>query len=36
MENLDAQVTGWINSLSRHNNLIDLFMVAVHRWEFPC
>jgi undecaprenyl-diphosphatase len=29
MGNLDAQVTGWLNNLSGHSKLIDLFMVAV-------
>ncbi|WP_348639937.1 phosphatase PAP2 family protein, partial [Mesorhizobium sp. M7A.F.Ca.US.001.04.1.1] len=35
MEKLDAQVTGWINNLSGHNNLIDVFMVAVTQAGVP-
>lgn len=35
IENLDAQVTGWINSLSGHNTLIDLFMIAVTQAGVP-
>jgi undecaprenyl-diphosphatase len=35
MENLDAQVTGWINNLSGHSNLIDLLMVAVTQAGVP-
>jgi undecaprenyl-diphosphatase len=35
MENLDAQITAWINSNSGQNNLIDLFMVAVTQAGVP-
>ncbi|MEP6563980.1 MAG: phosphatase PAP2 family protein [Mesorhizobium sp.] len=35
MENLDAQVSGWINNLSGHNNLIDLIMIAVTQAGVP-
>jgi len=35
MENLDAQVTGWINNFSGQINLIDLFMIVVTQAGVP-